>query len=84
MRLFTIVDKETCIACGVCGVTCPQIFDYDINGLSEVIIDDNHGSKQIPELFYEDVIDAYESCPSESIKISEKPFHGNPKKYERL
>lgn len=82
MSLFTIVDKETCIACGVCGVACPQVFDYDIDGLSEVIIDENNGSKQIPESLYDDVLDAYESCPSESIKICKKPFNGNPHKYE--
>ncbi|HEY4602538.1 MAG TPA: ferredoxin [Cerasibacillus sp.] len=82
MSLFTIVDKGTCIACGVCGVACPLVFDYDLDGLSEVIIDENQGIKQIPESLQDDVMDAYESCPSASIKICKKPFNGNPNKYE--
>ncbi|WP_042145735.1 ferredoxin [Paucisalibacillus sp. EB02] len=79
---YTIVDKETCIACGACGVTCPIIYDYDEEGLAFVTIDDNTGDKKIPEEFEDDVLDAYEGCPSGSIKIAKKPFNGNPNKYE--
>ncbi|WP_026906584.1 ferredoxin [Paucisalibacillus globulus] len=79
---YTIVDKETCIACGACGVTCPFIFDYDEDGLALVTIDDNTGNKEIPEEFEDDVLDAYEGCPSDSIKIAVEPFNGNPTKYE--
>ncbi|GGA61067.1 ferredoxin [Ornithinibacillus halotolerans] len=79
---YTIVDKETCIACGACGVTCPSIFDYDDEGLAFVLIDDNTGTKEIREELEDDVLDAYEGCPSDSIKISEDPFHGDPLKFE--
>lgn len=83
MRIkYTIVDKDTCIACGACGLTCPQIFDYDNEGLAFVQIDDNTGSNSIPDALEEDVYDAFEGCPSNSIKISELPFDGNPLKFE--
>ncbi|HWO95728.1 MAG TPA: ferredoxin, partial [Bacillus sp. (in: firmicutes)] len=29
MPKYTIVDKETCIACGACGAAAPDIYDYD-------------------------------------------------------
>ncbi|GIO28482.1 ferredoxin [Ornithinibacillus bavariensis] len=82
MRIkYTIVDKETCIACGACGLTCPGIFDYDDEGLAYVTIDHNSGNKEVPESQEDDVLDAYEGCPSNSIKIAEEPFNGNPLKF---
>ena len=33
MAEFTIVDQETCIACGACGASAPDIFDYNDEGL---------------------------------------------------
>jgi ferredoxin len=79
---YTIVDQETCIACGACGVACPYIFDYDEEGLAFVTIDDNTGNKEIPEELEDDVLDAYEGCPSDSIKIAINRFNGNPTEYE--
>ena len=38
MAKFTWVDKDTCIACGACGATAPDIYDYDDEGLAEVIL----------------------------------------------
>lgn len=32
MAKYTWVDKETCIACGACGSTGPEIYDYDDRG----------------------------------------------------
>lgn len=34
MAVYTIVDQDTCIACGACGATAPGVFDYDEEGLS--------------------------------------------------
>jgi len=72
---YTIVDKDTCIACGACGATAPDIFDYDEEGLSYVILDDNEGTAKVPEDLYDDLEDACEGCPTESIKVEEEPFH---------
>ncbi|RWZ60231.1 ferredoxin [Halobacillus fulvus] len=82
MPKFTIVDKDTCIACGACGAAAPDIFDYDDEGLAEAILDDNLGNTEVPELYEEDMEDAFEGCPTESIKIADEPFDGDPLKHE--
>lgn len=82
MATFTIVDKDTCIACGACGAAAPDIYDYDDEGLAYVVLDDNQGTEEVPELYEEDMEDALEGCPTDSIKIAENPFHGDPLKFE--
>lgn len=82
MPIYTIVHKETCIACGACGAAAPKVFDYDDEGISFSIIDQNKGVKAVPTEYEDDTIDAYEGCPTDSIKISKNPFHGDPLKYE--
>lgn len=59
-----MVDKETCIACGACGATAPDIYDYDDEGLAEVIYDNdgNKGVTEIPEDLYDDLQDAQDGC----------------------
>ncbi|SDI28766.1 ferredoxin [Alteribacillus persepolensis] len=82
MPKFTIVDQDTCIACGACGETAPDIFEYDDEGLSFVHLDNNAGVKEVPEDLHEDLEDALDGCPTESIKIAEESFDGNPTKFE--
>lgn len=76
MAQYTQVDKETCIACGACGACAPDIFDYDEDGLAEVIYqdDNNEGVTEIPENLYDDLLDASEGCPTGSIKVEQNPF----------
>lgn len=77
MSNYSWVDKLTCIACGACGATAPDIFDYDDEGVAEVIYngDGNLGVNAIPEDLLNDLQDACEGCPTESIKIADEPFH---------
>ncbi|MFS0781345.1 ferredoxin [Bacillus sp. 1P06AnD] len=82
MAKYTIVDKDTCIACGACGAAAPDIYDYDDEGIAFNILDDNQGTEIIPEVLEEDMMDAFEGCPTESIKIADQPFDGDPFKYE--
>ncbi|WP_106497374.1 ferredoxin [Lentibacillus sp. Marseille-P4043] len=82
MPKYTIVDKETCIACGACGVAAPDIYDYDDEGLSYVILDDNKGTAEVPEVLEEDMFDARDGCPTDSIKIADNSFDGDPLKYD--
>lgn len=72
MRLakFTRVDQSTCIACGACGASAPDIFDYNDEGKAYVIIDGNQGIDEVPEYLYDDLEDAQEGCPTDSIKVS--------------
>lgn len=81
---YTIVDKETCIACGACGGVAPEIFDYDDDGISYVFLDQNEGTVHVPEDLIDCLEDAHEGCPTESIKIAEEPFNGNVLKYEEV
>ena len=77
MAKFTCVEKDTCIACGACGATAPDIYDYDDEGLAEVIYngDGNTGNTEIPEDLYDDLQDASDGCPTDSIKIADTPFN---------
>jgi ferredoxin len=76
MPKYTRVDKDTCIACGACGASAPDIFDYDDDGLAQNVYngDDNRGVVEIPEELYDDLQDALDGCPTDSIKVSDKPF----------
>ncbi|GIN93994.1 ferredoxin [Siminovitchia terrae] len=84
MPLFTIVNRETCISCGSCGDLAPDVYDYDEEGLAFVMADDNRGCVKVEEDFIEDVQDAFEECPSGSIRIAEESFEGDPDKFEKV
>jgi ferredoxin len=77
MAKFTWVEKDTCIACGACGATAPDIYDYDDEGLAEVIFDGdgNTGTTEIPDDLYDDLQDASDGCPTDSIKVADSPFN---------
>jgi ferredoxin len=68
---YTVVDQETCIAC---GAAAPEIFDYNDEGVAFVILDENEGTAEVPEGFFDDLDDAVEGCPTESIKVETSPF----------
>ncbi|GAB3052666.1 hypothetical protein GCM10027286_15110 [Virgibacillus ainsalahensis] len=69
MPKYAIVDKETCIACGVCGAAAPQLFAYDDEGVSFIRLDGNTGTVEINKYLEEDIIDASNGCPTNSVKI---------------
>ncbi len=74
MAKYTWVDKETCIACGACGAAAPDIYDYDDEGIAYVTLDDNTGTAEVPEVLEDDMQDASDGCPTDSIKISDSPL----------
>jgi len=76
MAKYCWVDKDTCISCGACGATAPDIFDYDDEGLAEVVFggDGNEGMTEIPEDLFDDMQDAADGCPTDSIKVADSPF----------
>jgi ferredoxin len=74
MVKYTIVDQDTCIACGACGAAAPELFDYDDEGISFALLDDNKGITPVAEDLVEELEDAFESCPSNSIKMADEPF----------
>lgn len=60
----------------------PDIYGYDDEGISFVLLDDNKGTEAVSDEFIDDIVDAFEGCPSESIKIADRPFNGNPHAFE--
>ncbi|WP_163654223.1 ferredoxin [Listeria sp. PSOL-1] len=74
MPKYTIVDQDTCIACGACAIYAPKVFDYNVYGLAFNQLDSNSGTQPIPADDIENVILAEQACPSLSIKIASYPF----------
>ncbi len=63
MKAF--VNKDTCISCGLCPSTCPDVFHFDADDKAEAIEDD------IPENLQSDAEEARDSCPVSAIDIKE-------------
>jgi len=58
------VDDETCIGCGLCAETCPEVF--------EMVDDKAHAkSDEVPEEFAETCREAAEDCPVEAIQVED-------------
>jgi ferredoxin len=53
------VDADTCIACGACEETCPEVFEVD--DVSTVKVD------EVPAELQEAALEAEEGCPVEAI-----------------
>lgn len=62
------VDPELCISCGVCIDICPEVFDWDDDGLSHAIVD------EIPEELEDTVDEAADQCPTEAILVERTAF----------
>lgn len=54
--------EDTCTACGLCVDTCPDVFEMG-DDIAQVIVD------EVPEDLEDDVQQAAEECPSESIIV---------------
>jgi ferredoxin len=60
-KLKITVDKNACIASGDCAETAPAVFDFDVDGKSEVV-DPNGAPVQV-------AIAAAKSCPVRAITV---------------
>ncbi len=56
------VDEETCIGCGLCADTCPEVFEMN-DDKPRVKVD------KVPEDVAETCREAAENCPVEAIQI---------------
>ena len=56
----TIVNED-CIGCGMCQDVCPEVFQLNGNGLSEVVGD--------PDLHADKVQEAASICPVDAIEV---------------
>jgi len=53
------VDQETCIGCGACEGTCPEVFEVD--DVSSVKVSD------VPEELQDSALEAEAGCPVDAI-----------------
>lgn len=60
-----IVDRDTCIGCGLCPQICPQVFEMDDQNLAFVKED------PVPPDAQDEARQAAESCPVDAIAIEE-------------
>lgn len=59
------VDKDTCVACGLCPSICPECFDMEDDGKAGAIV------SNISEGSIDAAREAEESCPVDAISIEE-------------
>lgn len=74
MKLPTSVKvvKNKCIGCGKCYQIAPEIFDFDDNGLAQVLLDDNTGTHLLSEKLIKNAKLSARACPTAAIIIDEK------------
>lgn len=61
MKAF--IDRDGCIACGVCPATCPEVFRMAEDGFAEVYVD------EVPKEVEDAAKEAEESCPVNVITV---------------
>ncbi|MGI6295465.1 MAG: ferredoxin [Armatimonadota bacterium] len=57
--------KDDCISCGLCAEICPDVFEMPDDGIAVVKVD------VVPDGLEDQVQEACDSCPTESIVIEE-------------
>ena len=62
------IIPENCIACGLCALYAPDIFDYDDEGI--VCIKDSNQTEIELEAITPDILKSYQKCPSKAIGLS--------------
>ena len=60
-----IVDKDSCIGCGMCIQNSPEYFVFDDEGHAEAIdVELKSSDKQ-------DILDRVDECPGQAIRVEE-------------
>ena len=67
----TKVVRDNCIACGNCNAICPDIYDYDEDGIEYCHIDNNQMTEDTDEEFRSLVLEAQNNCPTEAIIVED-------------
>ena len=56
------VIKESCIGCGLCVATCPEVFSFDEDGIAIA-------NGKVSDEIYASVESARNACPVEAIDL---------------
>lgn len=64
VHMQATVDEDTCVGCGLCADTCPEVFEME-GDLAKVI------ANPVPPDAADQCKEAAESCPVESITLAE-------------
>jgi len=64
--------KERCIACGLCAVYAPEIFDYDEEGIVLFTQEPTSAHQYIANDQYDATLKAYQKCPVRAILIEKE------------
>ncbi|MGX6977726.1 ferredoxin [Vagococcus elongatus] len=70
--MLTRIIPENCIACGLCQIKAPDIFDYDAEGIVIFKNDPEVLSQMIPSDLEEQCMTAYKKCPTRAIIIEKE------------
>lgn len=63
------IEPERCIACGLCAIYAPTIFDYDDEGIVLFAQDKTAHQQFIQNPDKEQVLSAYRKCPTRAILL---------------
>ena len=61
----TFVDQDTCISCGMCVSACNEVYEFNVDGKAEAIVD------VVPPELEEDSRQAEQNCPVGAIQTTE-------------
>ena len=67
----TKIIREDCIACGNCNAICPEVYDYDEDGIAYCVLDDNTMNEEVTEKYRSLVQEAQVNCPTEAVYVEE-------------
>lgn len=63
------IVPEKCIACGLCQVLAPDVFDYTDDGIVIFSTCPTQQSLMLPDHLTNQTISAYKKCPTRAIVI---------------
>ncbi|MFC6171512.1 ferredoxin [Loigolactobacillus jiayinensis] len=78
--MYSRVQRDACIACGLCQLCAPELFNYDAEGIAYYRPDHNQGTTPIPPEQLTAFKQAYRQCPTGAIKRQTQPFPPADKK----